>query len=436
MRSVDFASTPSEEEQRLAALYRYDVLDTEPEEAFDRITEMAAYLFDAPLAFVSLIDADRQWMKACVGMEEREIDLDASICVYAIQTEEVTVIPDAAADDRLTDNPFVTGDPGVRFYAGAPLHTSDGYRIGTLCVLDTRPRPDVDPQKVVHLENLAGLVVDELELRREVARRRQRERELKQAHEEADRARAEAEEANETMSRFFAGVAHDLQNPLTSVLMLVELLHTMVEEPAAQYVERVREAGKRMQRMTNSLLDLGRLRSGTLTLETKTEDVAGIAREAISAAQDRPEALGRTARLEVADEPVDALVDGDALRRVLGNLIGNAFKHTTEDDTVWVRIRRATAGDLPPADGEDRDGAPGAADRTLIEVADDGKGIEAEILETIFDPFTRGSDDTEGRGLGLAIAKDLTEAMNGTIDVASELGEGTRFRLTFPAGEG
>src|SRR6056297_1931368 len=148
---VDLTSAPAAEAQRLAALYRYDILDTEPEEAFDRISQMAAHLFDAPLAFVSLIDEDRQWMKSCVGLETREISLDASICVYAIQTDEVTVIPDATQDERVADNPFVTGEVGIRFYAGAPLRTSDGYRIGTLCVLDTEPRPRVEPRNIEHL---------------------------------------------------------------------------------------------------------------------------------------------------------------------------------------------------------------------------------------------------------------------------------------------
>jgi len=420
VRSLEFASSPTKEEQRLAALYRYDVLDTPPEKAFDRITELAAHLFGAPYAFVSLIDDDRQWMKACVGLEADEVELSASFCVYAIQTDEVLVIPDATADERVKDTRFVTGDPGIRFYAGAPLRTSDGYRIGTLCVLDSEPRPGVDRDELTYLAHLADLVVDELELRREIRRRRDREQELEVAHEAADRARAEAEEANETMSRFFAGVAHDLQNPLTSILMLAELLKTLVDDRAMEYVERVHRAGRRMQSITDSLLDLGKLRSGTLKLDTGSENVVGVAKEAVDAAEERPEADQRTAELDVPAEPVVARIDPDALRRVLGNLVGNAFKHTQAGDAVRVRVRPG-----PDADGS-----------AVIEVVDAGPGIPPEVMETIFDPFARGGEETEGAGLGLAIAKDLTEAMGGRIEVSSEQGAGTCFRVVLPGDAG
>jgi len=418
VRSVDFASSPSEEEQRLAALYRYEVLDTTPEKAFDRITEIAAHLFGAPFAFVSLIDEDRQWMKACVGLDAKEIDLSTSFCIYAIQTDDILVIPDATRDERVRDTRFVAGDPGIRFYAGAPLRTSDGYRIGTLCVLDSEPRPGVDAGELTHLAHLADLVVDELELRREVRRREEREKELESAREEADRARAEAEAANETMSRFFAGVAHDLQNPLTSIMMVAELLKTLVDETAFEYVERVQRAGQRMQSITESLLDLGKLRSGTLHIDTGPEDVVGVAREAVDGAQERPEADDRRAILDVPDDPVAARIDPDALRRVLGNLVGNAFKHTQANDTVRVRVR-----------------GNGDAGTVVIDVIDTGPGIPDDVMDTIFDPFARGGEDTEGAGLGLAIAKDLTEAMGGRIEVSSEAGEGTCFRVVLPAAD-
>jgi len=155
-------------------------LDTPPEDAFDRIVDLATHLFDAPTALVSLIDrdADRQWFKACIGMDEKETGLDVSFCIYAVQQAAPLVIEDAAADERFCDNPLVTGAPGIRFYAGAPLITPTGDPIGTVCVIDTEPRTgDAAPSdaQIHQLQNLASMVIDELELRREATRRRRSE---------------------------------------------------------------------------------------------------------------------------------------------------------------------------------------------------------------------------------------------------------------------
>jgi len=147
------------------------VLDTPTEERFDRVAELAAYLFDVPIALISLVDADRQWFKACIGIDQRETDRSVSFCTHAIQVDEPMVVEDATEDARFADNPLVTGDPGIRFYAGAPLITPDGYALGALCVIDTEPRQP-DAEQLAHLEHLAQVVIDEFELRREVAQRR------------------------------------------------------------------------------------------------------------------------------------------------------------------------------------------------------------------------------------------------------------------------
>jgi len=164
-------------DERLEALRQYRILDTEPEPAFDRIAKMAGHLFDAPTAIINFIDAERQWFKATRGFEEKQTGLDVSFCVYTLDAGEVTVIEDLSADERFETNPFVTED-GVRFYAGAPLVTSDGHRLGTLCVLDTDPQsPSEDTLN--RLSDLAAMVVDELELRREIDERRKIESHLR-----------------------------------------------------------------------------------------------------------------------------------------------------------------------------------------------------------------------------------------------------------------
>jgi signal transduction histidine kinase len=156
---------PANEAERLEALRRYNILDTPTEAAFDRITSLAARLFDVPIALVSLVDESRAWFKSCYGFELREVQRDATICSLALLYDDVLVIPDTRQDDRLTCNPFVQNEPGLRFYAGAPLLTQDGFNLGTLCLLDMKPRDALTDEQKATLADLAAMVVDELELR-------------------------------------------------------------------------------------------------------------------------------------------------------------------------------------------------------------------------------------------------------------------------------
>lgn len=156
------------DQARLAALYQYGILDTSPEPQFDRIIRLAARHFGMPMALTSLIDADRQWFKARVGLEGTQTPIDQSFCAVTIGQPGTMVIPDAQRDPRLRLFDAVTGEPHVRFYAGSPLVTPDGHKLGTLCVLDRQPRTfTVEDEE--DLEDFAALVMDELSLRRAVA---------------------------------------------------------------------------------------------------------------------------------------------------------------------------------------------------------------------------------------------------------------------------
>ena len=152
---------PRNEEARLAALRSLGLLDSAPEQRFDRFTRLAAALFDVPIALVSLVDAERQWFKSCVGFDATQSSRDASFCAHAILGREVMVVPDALSDDRFADNPFVAGEPRIRFYAGAPLFLDDDLCLGTLCLIDLRPRAFPDDQ-VRLLADLGSLVEQEL----------------------------------------------------------------------------------------------------------------------------------------------------------------------------------------------------------------------------------------------------------------------------------
>jgi len=160
---------PNDEAARLAAVRRYDVLDTPADGTFDRITALAARLFDVPVAIVSIVDLDRIWFKSHHGLEISETGRDAGLCASAILGGEAWVVDDASSDPRAMTNPLVAGEFGLRFYAGVPLTTRDGHNLGTLCVLDFEPR-ETSPKELETLTDLAAMVMTELELRLELRR--------------------------------------------------------------------------------------------------------------------------------------------------------------------------------------------------------------------------------------------------------------------------
>jgi hypothetical protein len=158
-------ANPQNEKKRLKVLWQYDVLDTVPEAIFDDLTELAACICEAPIALISLVDEKRQWFKSKFGTTVNETSRDVSFCAHAIQQPDLFIIPDATRDERFAQNPLVTSDPKIRFYAGAPLITPDGYALGTLCVIDKAPRELRHDQKQA-LRILARHIVSQLELRR------------------------------------------------------------------------------------------------------------------------------------------------------------------------------------------------------------------------------------------------------------------------------
>jgi GAF domain-containing protein len=181
------APIPQNEKKRLKVLWQYEVLDTVPEEVFDNLTELAARICEAPIALISMVDEKRQWFKSKVGLAVNETSRDRSFCAYAITQPDLFIVPDASRDKRFANNPLVTSDPKIRFYAGAPLITPDGHSLGSLCVIDRVPRELRLEQKQA-LRILAHHVVSQLELRR-------RSRELGDIRRASARYKDELEEA-------------------------------------------------------------------------------------------------------------------------------------------------------------------------------------------------------------------------------------------------
>ncbi len=195
---------PANEQERLAALRGYEILDTEPEAGFDDLTLLASYVCQTPVALISLVDADRQWFKSKVGVTFTETSRDIAFCASAILQPDVFIVPDARKDERFADNPLVVSDPQVRFYAGATL-TTKGHALGTLCVVDRVPR-ELSPEQVEALKALSRQVLAQLELRRNLVR-------LEQSLKARDRAETEKERTLRDLKAALANI-HTLEGLL------------------------------------------------------------------------------------------------------------------------------------------------------------------------------------------------------------------------------
>ncbi len=187
------APIPVNDKQRLKVLWQYDILDTVPEEVFDDLTELAAIICDAPIAMITLVDEKRQWFKSKVGVTVSETSRDISFCGHAIEHSDLFIVPDATQDQRFSQNPLVISEPKIRFYAGAPLVTPDGYALGTLCVIDKVAR-ELRPEQKQALRVLARHVMTQLELRRH-------SRELASVNTARDRIQKDLEKARADLAK-------------------------------------------------------------------------------------------------------------------------------------------------------------------------------------------------------------------------------------------
>ncbi|MFE9702257.1 PP2C family protein-serine/threonine phosphatase [Streptomyces sp. NPDC005930] len=211
---------PGLESARMAAVRRYDILDTPPDGAFDRVAAMAARLFDVPVATVTIVDSDRIWFKAAHGLEGvKEIGRDPGLCGSAILRDDALVIPDTLRDPVAADNPLVAGEMGVRFYAAAPIITPDGHRLGTVNVLDTKPR-SITEDDTATLADLAAIVLDEMELRLSALRALRNEQQRREAEQAA---REQAEKDKTAIAAFASTLQRTLLPPALPVVPGLEL---------------------------------------------------------------------------------------------------------------------------------------------------------------------------------------------------------------------
>ncbi|MBW3657709.1 MAG: GAF domain-containing sensor histidine kinase [Actinobacteria bacterium] len=388
-------ATPGDEQDRLEAIRRYDILDTPPDGAFDRISQLAARICDVPIATITIVDEDRIWFKSTHGIEVDEIGRDPGLCASAVMQLDTWIVNDAAVDPRTLDNPLVRGELGLRFYAGVPLTTADGHGLGTLNVIDVEPR-ELSGDQLASLEDLAALVMDELELRI------------------AARATVELEAAREA-ARFrdaiVAGVSHEMRTPLAILQGLASLDDGETQMDPVE-TEQVRALQRRQIRhldwLVRQFLDYASLEDDRPpSVELAPTDLTEVVNEAC-------DVFAGDCNIEVAvdDGLPMALADHERTRQIVFELLNNAIRFGAGAD-VDVTVRAGERGTVQVA------------------VTDHGHGIAPDVLERIWDKSFRGRDST-GTGLGLYVTKVFAEAQNGRLEVESQAGEGSTFTLTLP----
>lgn len=396
------APLPNNESQRLQSLHALKQLDSPPEPQFDRLTRIAARCFNVPIALLSLVDLDRQWFKSRVGLEERQTPRSLSFCAHAILQDEPLIIRDTHSDPRFSDNPLVTGAPHVRFYAGRPVHGPDGYRIGTFCLLDRRPR-EFDAVDLQLLNDLAILAEQALNNKTLV------------------QALTAEREATRLRRVLVSAITHDLRTPLTAIHGALGLVAGgaagQLTEQALQLVEIAEQNSERLLRMINNLLDIERLESGTLPFEPQPVRLNELLGSALTGLQSY--AAPRSVRLAPAplQAEVTVMAEPDRLRQVLDNLLGNAIKFSPPGSTV-------TLGSTVLPDS-----------RVRIAIKDQGPGISPAFALRIFNRFSQdvmASGEVGSSGLGLSIAKAIVERHDGIIGFDNNPEGGATFFIELP----
>ena len=384
---------------RLSALNESGLMDSPPEAAFDRLTQLAVKLLHAPVALVSLVDSQRQFFKSQVGLAEpwasaRETPLTHSFCQHVVTSGARLVIDDARESELVKDN-LAIPDLGVIAYAGVPLYDAGGSNLGSFCAIDTVPRRWTENELEV-LESLAAITMTEMRLRRTLQ---------------------DLQRTSALKDQLIGLVSHEIRTPLAGILGTLRVMQMEVDPHADnQMLEMALRSGERLLRLTNDLLSIEQVESGKFPVNPVPTDVARILQAAHESMRDAAAEEGIT--LSVRPTNARVLADSDRIAQVLNNLIGNAIKFSPAGSVITL-----SAGH----DGHD----------VSFAVRDQGRGIPADKLEMVFERFAQveSGDKHElgGAGLGLAICRAIVLQHGGRIWAESEPGAGTTMRFVLPA---
>ncbi|TEU23833.1 GAF domain-containing sensor histidine kinase [Alkanindiges illinoisensis] len=400
------AELPSNEPERLYALNQYQIMDTEDEECFNDLVQLAASICNVPISIISLLDDKRSWFKSAHGVERgAEVDRKFSICSHAILQPDVFIVEDTSLDERFVDNPTLNGDLNVRFYAGAPLKTSDGQILGTLCIQDSKPRK-LEPSQIEALRILAHQVMVHLELRK--------------SHRALEVSNEKLKEINFNKDKFFSIIAHDLRAPFHGILGFSEVLETEIEDLDEKGIRDIvgylRSTAHATFRLLENLLQWAMSEGGAIIYrpqDVQIEQVFQTVFEVLGAMAQKKNVILHND----ADPRLTVHVDLNMMTSVLQNLTSNAIKFTPSGGHVYLSAHKVN-------------------EEIHIAVRDTGIGMPEEQIREFFmrqqPKSIKGTDGEKGTGLGLLLCRQFVEKNNGRIEINSKPNEGTTFTIMIP----
>lgn len=386
---------PVNDAERLKKLRAYDILDTHPEEAFDKIAKLAAQIFGTPSAFVTFVDQDRVFFKANIStIPGNVVDRKESLCSLAILEEQITVFNDTHQVPDLLELDHVSCEGGIRFYAGAPLRTSEGFKLGTICVVDSVPRKATE-QQLQMLETLSSIIVDELE------------------HRIASKKAIKAQ--TDLMNR----MVHELKNPALNIELLSRHILDEANLDAIQEMAKMIHVSiEGVRNKIDKVLKLSEMDQSDFQLHLKEVELKNTLKQTIKNFNLLAEQKKQTVQLHyLSDSKV--LVDEDRIKEVFENLLSNAIKYAYPETTITITV-------------EDKDG------QVIIAFKDKGQGLTEADMGKLFKKFAKLSSRPTGKerssGLGLSIVKMLVELQKGRVWATSDGRDtGATFFVSLPA---
>lgn len=383
------------EVKRIKILKKYGILDTPPDGNFDHLTQMTAELLDVPIAIVSLVDTDRIWFKSKYGLDDvQEIGRDSGLCASAILSEDFYEIKNARNDPRTLANPLVAGEFGLQFYAAVPLNTKEGANLGTLCVIDKKPRELNLFQKKI-LANLGQLVMEQMELK------------------------LEARKAIKNQYEILNITAHDLKNPLAIMPLLADLIILNKNNPKAieDIAQQIKDAGRRMNQTIDDLLKSAREKAGEIKLRLKSVDFSKLIKGVVASNSAHAKSKAQSLKVDLLSICY-IYADHCRITEVVDNLISNAIKFSPKGEDIHISLRIIKQ-------------------KAILEIRDNGPGLTLDDKKNLFLKFTsltaKPTGNENSTGLGLYITKQLVESHKGKIYAESEgKGKGSSFFVELP----
>lgn len=372
--------TPLNEKERLSSLDSYKIVDTLPEQEYDNLTKIAAQICSTPIALISLITEDRQWFKSHHGLNATETPRDLAFCAHAINSPNKTlVIPDSRKDERFHDNPLVTDNPNVIFYAGTPLNTPDGYSLGTLCVIDNKPHHLKKPQ-LEALEALAEQVISLFQLRKNL--------------DLLEKKNKETELLNEQLNSFAYSLTHDIKTPIKGIQTIASWLksdyqHTL-DKQANSWIDIILSRTVYMETLSTGMLDYSRKKNENIIFSKF--NINTLLKEVCSNFH------LKNFKYEFVNSNFEITNSEVAFMTIFQNLISNSIKYTDQELGLIKISFIKTPNNLE------------------IIYEDNGPGISTEFREKVFLLFeTIGNKNDNSAGIGLTTVKSFIDRLKGSI---------------------